>query len=115
MTATRQARRCPMKTLTSLAVVAGLFAGALTPAAAPARPMTAPGGLGSKIAFTRTEDALPGPEDSDSGEIWVMNPTAATGDSSPTTTPSTSARCGRRTGRRSRSTAWTRTPGRTCS
>jgi Tol biopolymer transport system component len=35
--------------------------------------VTTPAVLGAKIAFTRTEDALPGPEDSDTGEIWVMN------------------------------------------
>ena len=36
-------------------------------------PVSAPAALGSKIAFTRTEDPLPGAEDSDEAEIWVMN------------------------------------------
>jgi Tol biopolymer transport system component len=32
-----------------------------------------PGNRGTKIAFTRTENALPGTEDSPLAEIWVMN------------------------------------------
>jgi Tol biopolymer transport system component len=36
-------------------------------------PGSAPAALGSKIAFTRTEVAVPGGEDSDEAEIWVMN------------------------------------------
>jgi TolB protein len=72
MTATTLARNRTTKTLMSLMVAAGLSAGALTYSSAPARSQAA-GGLGSKIAFTRTEVALPGTEDSNLGEIWVMN------------------------------------------
>src|SRR5262249_55399159 len=37
------------------------------------RSVTTPGGLGSKIAFTRTEVAPLGEVDSNLAEIWVMN------------------------------------------
>src|SRR5262245_60360741 len=57
------------KLLIGLSVVAGMSVGA----SAPARAVTSPGGLGSKIAFTRTEVSLRSDQDSPLGEIWVMN------------------------------------------
>jgi Tol biopolymer transport system component len=66
-------RRRATKALIGLLVVAGLSAAVLKYSSAPARAVTTPAALGSKIAFTRTEIALPGAEDSDLGEIWVMN------------------------------------------
>ena len=63
-----------MKPVICLSLLAGLSAAALTCAsAAHARPLNTHGRPGPKIAFTRTENALPGPLDSDEGEIWVMN------------------------------------------
>jgi TolB protein len=61
-----------MKPLIGLLVVAGLSVGILTYSSAPAR-STTPDGLGSKIAFTRTEVAQPGTEESNQAEIWLMN------------------------------------------
>lgn len=73
MTATVHARRRAMKALIGLFVLAGLTVGALTYSSAPARSVTTPDGLGSKIAFTRTDAAQPGTEESNLAEIWVMN------------------------------------------
>jgi Tol biopolymer transport system component len=73
MTANTPAKRRAAKALIGLLVLAGLSAGALTYSSAPARAVTSPPGLGPKIAFTRTDVALPGTEDSDQAEIWVMN------------------------------------------
>jgi TolB protein len=72
MTATTHVPKRAMKTLTGLLAVAGLTVGMLTYASAPAR-SNPPAGLDSKIAFTRTENPLPGTEESNQGEIWVMN------------------------------------------
>jgi Tol biopolymer transport system component len=72
MTATSHARRRSIKTLIGLLLMAGLSVGALTYSSAPAR-SAAPAGAGSQIAFTRTENPLPGTEESDQAEIWVMN------------------------------------------
>jgi Tol biopolymer transport system component len=70
-----------MKALIGLLVVAALSLVGFTYSSAPGHaqgpslsvPESAPGGLGAKIAFTRTEFALPGAEDSNEAEIWVMN------------------------------------------
>jgi Tol biopolymer transport system component len=72
MIATTRARRRATKALCGLLVVAGLSVGALTYSSASAR-STRPAGAGSKIAFSRTENPLPGTEESNQGEIWVMN------------------------------------------
>jgi TolB protein len=72
MTATTPATKPAMKTVIGLLAVAGLTVGMLTYASAPARSDT-PAGRDSKIAFTRTEDPLPGTEEGNQGEIWVMN------------------------------------------
>jgi Tol biopolymer transport system component len=70
-----------MKALAALLVVAALSLVVFTYSSAPehaqAAPRSvsesAPGGLSAKIAFTRTEVALPGAGDSNEAEIWVMN------------------------------------------
>ena len=72
MTATSHASRRSIKTLIGLLLMAGLSVGALTYSSAPAR-SAAPASAGSQIAFTRTENPLPGTEESDQAEIWVMN------------------------------------------
>jgi hypothetical protein len=52
MTAATHVRRRATKALIGLLVVAGLSAAALTYSSAPARAVTTPATLGSKIAFT---------------------------------------------------------------
>jgi TolB protein len=61
-----------MKILIGLLAVVGLTVWMLADSSVPAR-SAAPAGAGSKIAFTRTENPLPGTEESNQGEIWVMN------------------------------------------
>src|SRR5262249_7182940 len=73
MTAPARAMRKVMKTLTSLLIVGGVSVSALTYSSEAARSQASPNTLGSKIAFTRTEHALPGTEESNLAEIWVMN------------------------------------------
>jgi Tol biopolymer transport system component len=70
-----------MKALIGSLVVAALSLVALTYSSAPGDAQGAPrsvsestpSGLGAKIAFTRTEVALPGIGDTNEAEIWVMN------------------------------------------
>jgi Tol biopolymer transport system component len=70
-----------MKALIGLLVVAALSLVGFTSSSATgqakelsvATPGSAPGGLGAKIAFTRTEDAPLGTADTNAAEIWVMN------------------------------------------
>ncbi len=59
------------RAVAGLLMVAGLCLAGLTYSTASGH--SAGGGLGSKIAFTRTEVAIPGLEDSHEAEIWVMN------------------------------------------
>ena len=75
---TANTRRRATRSTVGLLLVAALSLAGVTLSTAPARSLSPPGStapdVGSKIAFTRTEVALPGAADSDAAEIWVMNP-----------------------------------------
>ena len=72
-----------MKRRVGLLIVAALAAAGFTysadadqggsPGSLQAGAESAPGGVGSKIAFTRVETAVPGTEESPDAEIWSMN------------------------------------------
>jgi TolB protein len=59
------------RAVAGLLIVAALCVAGLTYSTPPGH--SAGGGPGSKIAFTRTEVAIPGLEDNSEAEIWVMN------------------------------------------
>jgi len=73
MTATTSATQRALTTFIGLLIVTGVSVWALTYSSTAARSQASRGAPGSEIAFTRTEHALPGTDESNLAEIWVMN------------------------------------------